>query len=155
MAGGKRLSQQKGDRIMSMDTVPLTVLAAELSVPVDNLAARLAAEVVRELASGIRVVPAPVARALIDEQADRRARAAQRAEEQRRAKPPNPVQQRVRTLKRRAEELHRSGDSTMSAFEMMAAADTQAHLDGAPSRRMDGWLRGESTGYRFTSTSTE
>jgi hypothetical protein len=126
--------------------VALGVVALEHATTVDALAHQLGSKVV-VVRDGIRCCDAAVAQALYDDREARLAAAAER----RRSAPPDPTHARVKALQSRAETLRAAGklDSDMTAFEAMASADKQAELDGTPSRRLDAYLSGVSSGYRF------
>jgi hypothetical protein len=135
---------------MTTDTglIALVTVASELGQPVDVLAGRLGGQITQDATTGLRMVPAAAARALIDEQAAARVRERERARSLSALVAKYSLRQRVRALAAQQEQLRASGqwDPDMSAYAVMAAGDTRDHLDGYASRRMDRWLRGESDG---------
>ena len=76
---------------------------------------------------------------------DDRARAAELAQ-----RFTEPVIAKVRNLQRH-QKIVEDDDMSRSALATMCARDIQQDLDGTPSRRMDAWLRGESSGAMFRS----
>lgn len=139
------------------DTVPLSLLAAEWGTTTEALISQLGPDQPLTDDLGIRHIRRRDAARLLEQrqasearkrEADARHRAGIAAQLE-------PTRARVAALKERAAQFHRDGHSDMSAFEMMAAADKAADLDGYASRRMDALLRGESGGYRLTPTPTK
>jgi hypothetical protein len=125
--------------------IPLSVLAGEHHSTVDGLAYHLGNKVI--VHKGIRCVEVAVAVAMCDERSAYRAAAAER----RHNTAPDPTHARVKALQVRAETLRAAGqlDADMTAVEAMMSHDKQTQLDGTPSRRMDDYLAGRSTGHRF------
>jgi hypothetical protein len=134
--------------------VPLTVVAAELEQPVGLVAARAAEHITVDPESGLRVIPAHVCRHLIEQQAsdaegDRQRRrdfAAQLGA------PVAAERARRRAIDARHAEMRATGEvgpnPTAADFVLGGAAANDQRL-AASGARLDGWLRGESTGAMF------
>jgi hypothetical protein len=133
--------------------VPLSHLALEVGADPARLARQFADTVLTD-DLGRLCVDRDQARQVIAEHNARAAQRRLRSDTLRAgmAKHLAPVRNRVRALREHQELLRARGllDNDMTAIEAMCAGDEQERLDGAPSRRMDAWLAGRSTGGRFT-----
>lgn len=125
--------------------VPLAVLALELHQPIDNLARRLAGDVVVDPVTGLRAVPATFCRtylAKVHDEARRIHQDALRMQAERAANDPALLQRaRVRAIQ--AAQAVPPPDG-VSAFEVMLANDPENALNRA-GRHMDEMLRGGGT----------
>ncbi|BBY01045.1 hypothetical protein [Mycobacterium seoulense] len=137
------------------ELIPLSVLALDTGTT--------AAELERRHAD--RTLPDHLGRVCVDAELARELIAAERArveghaqyrrqarQTQREKVAATHPRRRVKAITEHQAQLREKGliDADMSAFAVMGSGDTQASLDGYASRRMDAWLRGESTGGRYT-----
>ncbi len=145
------LHNQTNERIirnMSTDLrlVPLALLAAEgHGDNLDQLAQMLADDVVIDVETGLRCVPATVARRLYDEREERRRAQAQALRDA--ANAPHPVQDRIRALQRRQARLRAEGtwDVTAAGLDNVRGADGFDPHEAA-SRRLDELREAERQG---------
>ncbi|GFG66894.1 hypothetical protein MKUB_43840 [Mycobacterium kubicae] len=134
--------------------VPLVTLAAELDQPVTVLAARCADHVTIAPETGLRVVHASVCRKLIEQRA-----AAIEADQQRRrdlatrlGAPVAAARARRHAIDARHAEMRANGEvgAGAQAVDFLFGARVNDERLAAASARMDGYLRGESVGYRIS-----
>ena len=125
-------------------TVPLALVALELGVPTDELVAKLNPDTVLVDAVGLRCVERHVAARLIDAHRQRQAQAKQRATARR---------ERLAEVARHVQSTLRGGIPSTSgdSFADLLAADgnTSPRIQEAEAR-LEGWLRGVSTGGRIS-----